>query len=107
MRGVPRAVRLALVLLASLALFVARNHATDKPDSAPLKIGLLMDSLKVERWQTDLDVFQKRAKELGADYLFWGPLEETNYPNSGKQWEQTCRLVGEGAWGRLYDLRQK
>ena len=26
-----------------------------------------MDSLKVERWQTDLDKFQKRAGELGAD----------------------------------------
>src|SRR5580693_2303052 len=36
---------------------------------APLKIGYLMDSLKVERWQTDLDTFQKRAKELGAEVL--------------------------------------
>jgi hypothetical protein len=51
--------------------------------------------------------WQNMAKELGADYLFWGPFEETNYPDSEKQWEQTCRLVAEGAWGRLYDLRQK
>src|SRR5258708_30959495 len=28
-----------------------------------------MDSLKVERWQTDLDRFQKRAAELGAEVL--------------------------------------
>jgi len=37
--------------------------------SGTLKIGFLMDSLKVERWQTDLDRFQKRAAELGADVL--------------------------------------
>lgn len=28
-----------------------------------------MDSLKVERWQTDLDKFQERARELGAKVL--------------------------------------
>jgi D-xylose transport system substrate-binding protein len=91
MRGVPRAVRLGLVLLASLALFVARNHATDKPDSAPLKIGLLMDSLKVERWQTDLDVFQKRAKELGAEVLV-----ETAEGNDALQFEQAYKLLNSG-----------
>jgi len=37
--------------------------------SLNLKIGFLMDSLKIERWHTDLDNFQKRAKELGADVL--------------------------------------
>ena len=36
---------------------------------AKLKIGFLLDSLKVERWQTDLDAFQKRANELGAEVL--------------------------------------
>ena len=49
--------------------------------------------------------WQAIAKELGADYLFWGPLEETNYPDSDRQWEQTCRLVANGPWGRIYDLR--
>jgi hypothetical protein len=48
--------------------------------------------------------WQNMAKELGVDYLFWGPFEEANYPDSEKQWEQTCRVVAEGAWGRLYDL---
>src|ERR1041385_6287909 len=44
--------------------------AQDKPSpSKDLKIGFLMDSLKVERWQTDLDNFQKRAGELGAQVL--------------------------------------
>jgi hypothetical protein len=50
------------------------------------------------------DGWQNIAKELGADYLFWGPLEEMNYPASEKGWEQTCRLVAQGTWGRIYDL---
>ena len=36
--------------------------------------------------------WEKIAKELGVDYLFWGPLEETNYPDSEKGWEKVCRL---------------
>jgi len=35
--------------------------------SGTLKIGFLIDSLKIERWQTDFDKFQKRAAELGAE----------------------------------------
>jgi hypothetical protein len=49
--------------------------------------------------------WEQKAKELGAGYLFWGPLEETNYPDSAKEWEERCRLVAEGSWGRIYDLR--
>lgn len=37
---------------------------SDKP-----KIGFLIDSLRIERWQTDLDSFTKRARELGADVV--------------------------------------
>jgi hypothetical protein len=49
--------------------------------------------------------WQAAAKELGVDYLFWGPLEQANYPNSDKEWEGTCRVVAEGRWGRIFDLR--
>ena len=55
----------AALLCASFAL-----RAQDKrAPSATFKIGFLMDSLKIERWQTDLDRFQKRAAELGAEVL--------------------------------------
>ena len=60
-----------LVFVASL-LFpsIGRAQSKEKPrPDAPLKIGLLLDSLKVERWQTDLDAFKKRAQELGAEVL--------------------------------------
>src|SRR5262249_22078009 len=40
------------------------QSASEKP-----KIGFLVDSLKVERWQTDFDSFQKRAQELGAEVV--------------------------------------
>jgi len=45
------ALLLAIGILSSLSLI----QAQDKPNSSKaLKIGFLMDSLKVERWQTDL-----------------------------------------------------
>ncbi len=34
-----------------------------------VKIGVSIDSLKIERWQTDLAAFQERAEQLGAEVL--------------------------------------
>ena len=48
--------------------------------------------------------WEQTAKDLGVDYLFWGRFEETNYPSSAKEWEERCRLVAAGPWGRIYDL---
>jgi len=59
--------------------------------SGPLKIGFLMDSLKVERWQTDLDRFQKRAAELGADVLV-----ETAEGDDELQLQQAVKLLDSG-----------
>lgn len=66
--------------------------AQEKP--APfgkLKIGYLMDSLKIERWQTDLDNFQKRAAELGADVVV-----ETAEGDDELQFQQAQKLLGAG-----------
>jgi len=49
--------------------------------------------------------WQELATQLKADYLFWGPLEEKNYPGSTRPWENVCPLVAQGSWGKLYDLR--
>lgn len=51
-----------------------------------------MDSLKVERWQTDLDTFQKRAKELGAEVLV-----ETAEGDDELQLQQSQKLMDSGA----------
>jgi D-xylose transport system substrate-binding protein len=59
-------VRLGLVLFVVCCAsgFAADGNARS-PREKP-KIGFLMDSLKVERWQTDFQSFDKRAQELGA-----------------------------------------
>ncbi len=54
----------ALLLLCSPCLLPAWGSAQGSKDKP--KIGFLLDSLKVERWQTDFDSFKKRAEELGA-----------------------------------------
>jgi hypothetical protein len=60
--------------------------------------------IKLAALMNSEDGWEQTTKELGADYLFWGPLEERNYPDSEKAWEQKCPLVAEGSWGRIYDL---
>lgn len=67
-------------------------HGQDKPpQAATLKIGFLMDTLKIERWQTDLDTFQKRAKELGATVLV-----ETAEGDDELQLRQAQKLLDSG-----------
>ena len=64
-----RALRcLCLVTLSTLSLSFLCAHPKPRP-AGGVKVGFLMDSLKIERWQTDLDNFQKRAGELGAEVL--------------------------------------
>jgi len=57
-----------------------------------LKIGFLVDSLKVERWQTDLDHFQKRAAELGAQVLV-----EIAEGDDDLQLQQAQKVLDSGA----------
>jgi D-xylose transport system substrate-binding protein len=37
--------------------------------TGPIRIGFSMDSLQLERWQRDRDIFVQRARELGAEVL--------------------------------------
>jgi D-xylose transport system substrate-binding protein len=92
MRGLLWGVGLALVSALNLAVLAAGSPPTEKKaDNAPVKIGLLLDSLKVERWQTDLDVFQKRAQELGAEVFV-----ETAEGSDALQFEQAYKLLNSG-----------
>ncbi len=87
-RGSVRPILLAAVLLFS----TIHLQAQEKPASpGTLKIGFLMDSLKVERWQTDLDRFQKRAGELGAEVL-----AETAEGDDELQLQQAEKLLASG-----------
>ncbi len=78
----------AVVLLFS----ISGLHAQDKPAlSGILKIGFLLDSWKIERWQTDVDKFQKRAAELGAEVLV-----ETADGDDELQLQQARKLMDSG-----------
>ena len=88
----PKKAFLRLLCFMALCCGVPSVHAQDKPVlPRDVKIGFLMDSLKIERWQTDLDNFQKRAGELGADVLV-----ETAEGDDELQLQQAQKLLGAG-----------
>ena len=83
---------LLIAIAGTLPFSLGEVLAQEKQAStASLKIGYLMDSLKVERWQTDLDSFQKRAHELGAEVLV-----ETAEGDDELQLQQAQKLLGAG-----------
>jgi D-xylose transport system substrate-binding protein len=58
-----------MILLLAWGLVACRpRHHRPAPGKAPV-IGFSMDSLVVERWQRDIDVFSRSAKELGAELV--------------------------------------
>ena len=85
-----------LLFLSTLALFALFLQGAPSPQasgaSPAIKIGYLMDSLRIERWQTDLDTFQKRATELGAEVLV-----ENADGNDELQLQQSGKLMDSGA----------
>ena len=48
--------------------------------------------------------WQDCARYLGADYLFWGELEQQKYGDAAP-WKESVPIVAEGPWGTIYDLR--
>lgn len=92
MQRLQRRFLLSLWMIAlSVSLIGLAKGQTPSGQNPPLKIGYLMDSLKVERWQTDLDTFQKRAKELGAEVLV-----ETAEGDDDLQLQQSQKLMDSG-----------
>ncbi len=82
-----------LISLVALVFSIPFAQAQPKPgpDKAPLRIGVSIDSVKVERWQTDLAVLQKRAKELGTEVL-----TETADGTDELQFQQAQKLLDSG-----------
>jgi len=81
-------VRLGLVLLLMCCAFVFAADAKAQSFPEKPKIGFLMDSLKVERWQTDFASFEKRAQELGAVVVM-----EDSDGNDDLQLQQAQKLL--------------
>lgn len=82
-----RRIGFTLLVAVSIAAFAASVQAK----RGNIVIGFLIDSLKVERWQTDLSVFQQRAKELGATVTV-----ETAEGDDELQFHQAEKLISSG-----------
>ena len=63
------AVLLTVSLLASGCVNAPDSGTGGKGPGGRIRIGFAMDTLKEERWQRDKDLFEKHAKELGADVM--------------------------------------
>lgn len=65
-----------------------------KPDGKKVvnrvKVGLSMDSLVVERWQTDRDIFMAKVKELGGEVIVQDAGNDSN-----EQINQIKYLIGQ------------
>jgi len=55
-----------LAVLSILFVFVHSGQLARAQDANKLKIGFSIEAMKGERWQTDLNSFEVRAKQLGA-----------------------------------------
>ncbi|GAU79561.1 substrate-binding domain-containing protein [Fusibacter sp. 3D3] len=67
---------------------------TQKPilqDDDQVKIGFLVDSLVIERWQKDRDIFISKAKSLGAEVILKNANEDAEI-----QIEQVKELIEQG-----------
>jgi D-xylose transport system substrate-binding protein len=87
----PRLGRAILAILAFLPFALCPQNVRPQSASPAIKIGFLLDSLKVERWQTDVNSFQARARELGADALV-----ETAEGDDELQFQQAKKLLDAG-----------
>lgn len=86
---------IALTLIAIATLSTSNKAVTitkeESTNDSQIKIGLSMDSLVVERWQTDRDIFVAKAKQLGANVLVQKANNDTQ-----EQITQVKYLIDEG-----------
>ncbi|WP_113672945.1 substrate-binding domain-containing protein [Vallitalea guaymasensis] len=68
-----------LIIIAGTMIVVAMNSKKDqKVKDDTIKIGLSIDSLVIERWQRDRNIFVAKAKELGAEVLVLNANEDND-----------------------------
>ena len=58
-----------LTVLSALFVIVLSGQVVLAQDGHQLKIGFSIEAMKGERWQTDLNSFEVRAKKLGAEVI--------------------------------------
>ena len=60
-------------------------------DDGKIKIGLSFDSLLVERWQKDRDIFVAEAERLGAECVFLSADGDAKKQNDQRSLPVQCR----------------
>ena len=81
----------AVLLSLLIAVLLAGPGCSKKSGSGAIRIGFSMDSLQLERWQRDRDLFTARAKELGAEVLV-----QSADGNDSVQVQQAENLLTQG-----------
>ncbi len=69
---------LLIIFIGSTYAFKANEKTSTIKKQGKMVIGLCMDSLILERWQIDRDVFMARAKELGAEVIVQNAGSDSN-----------------------------
>jgi D-xylose transport system substrate-binding protein len=59
----------SLMVLSAIFVVALIGRVSPAQDQNKLKIGFSLEATKGERWQTDLDSFELRAKQLGAEVI--------------------------------------
>jgi len=58
-----------LVVLSAIFVLVLNGQLAQAQDENKVRIGFSIEAMKGERWQTDLNSFEVRAKQLGAEVI--------------------------------------
>ncbi len=86
--------RIAALSLTVLFMFLY-GCSTDKPsfkEDNELKIGFIYETMTVERWQRDRDIFVAKAENLGAEVIV-----KNAYEDSSRQGEIGIEMINQGA----------
>jgi D-xylose transport system substrate-binding protein len=67
--GILRKALRRLTVLSTVFVLVLCGRLVQAQDGNKLKIGFSIEDMKGERWQTDLNSFEARAKQLGAEVI--------------------------------------
>ena len=86
-----RAILLIIIFISVFYVFKDNEKASKIDTYDKVIIGLCMDSLIIERWQMDRDIFMARGKELGADVIVQNAGGDSN-----EQINQIKYLIEQG-----------
>lgn len=82
---------LVLLVLPCVLLVGCQTDRVFKNDDGKIKIGLITDTMTVERWVLDRDIFVNKAEDLGAEVVV-----QNGYEDSERQKEIAMQMIEDG-----------